>query len=112
MPLSSTEPHRSCTTPIGAISRNLPRARREGADDVRRGLLRFAFAGGLRPSNILPPPVLSVRESQLVPGRIFPGTRRVGEHDFKAGAVTDIDQLQVHWFDHWLTGKDTGLLSE
>jgi uncharacterized protein len=46
------------------------------------------------------------------PSTHFPWTRRVGEHDFKAGAVTDIDQLQVHWFDHWLTGKDTGLLSE
>ena len=27
-------------------------------------------------------------------------------------AVTDIDQLQVRWFDHWLKGKDTGLLTE
>jgi uncharacterized protein len=42
----------------------------------------------------------------------FPWTRWVGGHDFKAGAVTDIDQLQVRWFDHWLKGKDTGLLSE
>jgi uncharacterized protein len=42
----------------------------------------------------------------------FPWTRWVGGHDFKAGAVTDIDQLQVRWFDHWLKSKDTGLLSE
>jgi uncharacterized protein len=42
----------------------------------------------------------------------FPWTRRVGGHDFGADAVTDIDQLQVGWFDHWLKGKNTGLLAE
>jgi uncharacterized protein len=42
----------------------------------------------------------------------FPWTRWVGGHDFGAAAVTGIDQLQVRWFDHWLKGKDTGLLSE
>jgi uncharacterized protein len=42
----------------------------------------------------------------------FPWTRWVGGHDFKASAVTDIDQLQVRWFDHWLKGQDTGLLLE
>jgi uncharacterized protein len=42
----------------------------------------------------------------------FPWTRKVGGHDFGPHAVTDIDQLQVRWFDHWLKGKDTGLTSE
>jgi hypothetical protein len=42
----------------------------------------------------------------------FPWTRRVGGHDFGAAAVTDVDQLQVRWFDHWLKGNDTGLLAE
>ena len=42
----------------------------------------------------------------------FPWTRKVGGHDFGADAVTAIDQLQVRWFDHWLKGKDTGLLTE
>jgi uncharacterized protein len=42
----------------------------------------------------------------------FPWTRHVGGHDFGPQAVTDIDQLQVRWFDHWLKGKDTGLLSQ
>jgi uncharacterized protein len=30
----------------------------------------------------------------------FPWTRRVGGHDFGPLAVTDLDQLQVRWFDH------------
>jgi uncharacterized protein len=42
----------------------------------------------------------------------FPWTRRVGGHDFGPNAISDIDQLQVRWFDHWLKGEDTGLLSE
>ena len=42
----------------------------------------------------------------------FPWTRHVGGHDFGPQAVTDIDKLQVRWFDHWLKGKDTGLLSQ
>jgi len=42
----------------------------------------------------------------------FPWTRKVGGHDFGPHAVTDIDQLQVQWFDHWLKGKDGGLTTE
>jgi uncharacterized protein len=42
----------------------------------------------------------------------FPWTRKVGCHDFGPHAVTDIDQLQVRWFDHWLKGEETGLTSE
>jgi putative CocE/NonD family hydrolase len=42
----------------------------------------------------------------------FPWTRRVGAEDFGADAVTDIDRLQVQWFDHWLKERDTSLLSE
>lgn len=42
----------------------------------------------------------------------FPWDRRCGELDFGPAAVTRIDQLQVRWFDHWLKGRDTGLLAE
>ncbi len=34
----------------------------------------------------------------------FPWDRRVGDRDFGAEAVTDIDQQQVAWFDRWLKG--------
>ena len=42
----------------------------------------------------------------------FPWTRKIGGHDFGPHAVTDIDQQQVRWFDHWLKGEDTGVPSE
>jgi uncharacterized protein len=34
----------------------------------------------------------------------FPWGRRIGGQDFGPDAVTDIDRLQVRWFDHWLKG--------
>ncbi len=47
--------------------------------------------------------------SPLMPTRIvvgpwahFPWDRRVGDLDFGPDAVTDIDQQQIAWFDHWL----------
>jgi putative CocE/NonD family hydrolase len=42
----------------------------------------------------------------------FPWTRHVGGHDFGPKAITDIDQLQVRWFNHWLKGRDTGLMAQ
>jgi putative CocE/NonD family hydrolase len=42
----------------------------------------------------------------------FPWTRIVGGHDFGPSAVTNINQLQIRWFDRWLKGKDSGLMSE
>jgi putative CocE/NonD family hydrolase len=42
----------------------------------------------------------------------IPWGRQLGGLDFGAAAVTDIDRLQVRWFDHWLKGSDTGLLAE
>ena len=41
----------------------------------------------------------------------FPWGRQLGGLDFGAAAVTDIDRLQVRWFDHWLKGRDDGLLA-
>jgi putative CocE/NonD family hydrolase len=44
------------------------------------------------------------------------GTRRpqqrLGCLDFGEQALYDIDGLHLRWFDHWLRGRDTGLLDE
>ena len=42
----------------------------------------------------------------------FPWDRRVGAVDFGPGAASRMDELQIRWFDHWLKGRDTGLLRE
>jgi len=39
----------------------------------------------------------------------FPWGRRIGGQDFGPDAVTDIDRLQVRWFDHWLKGGSAPL---
>lgn len=42
----------------------------------------------------------------------LPWSRRVGAIDFGEAANSAIDRLQIRWFDHFLKGKDTGLLDE
>jgi uncharacterized protein len=42
----------------------------------------------------------------------LPWGRRVGAIDFGPAANSPIDRLQIRWFDHFLKGKDTGLLAE
>jgi putative CocE/NonD family hydrolase len=42
----------------------------------------------------------------------IPWSRRVGAVDFGSAAESAIDELQVRWFDHWLKGRDTGMLAE
>jgi len=42
----------------------------------------------------------------------IPWSRRVGALDFGPEAESTIDALQVRWFDHWLKGRDSGLLVE
>jgi putative CocE/NonD family hydrolase len=42
----------------------------------------------------------------------FPWTQRVAGHDFGPLAVTDIDRVQVRWFDHWLKGETRGSLCQ
>jgi uncharacterized protein len=37
---------------------------------------------------------------------------KVGALDFGPAAITEIDQLQLRWFDHWLKHIDTGLIDE
>lgn len=42
----------------------------------------------------------------------IPWGRQVGEIDFGPEAVSPIDRLQIRWFDQFLKGKATGLLTE
>lgn len=42
----------------------------------------------------------------------IPWSRKVGDVDFGPEADSDIDLLQLRWFDHWLKGIDTGVLAE
>ena len=42
----------------------------------------------------------------------LPWGRRVGALDYGAAAVSPCDRAQIRWFDHWLKGIDTGLLTE
>jgi putative CocE/NonD family hydrolase len=42
----------------------------------------------------------------------IPWSRTVGDVDFGEAADSDIDLLQLRWFDHWLKGIDTGVLRE
>jgi len=42
----------------------------------------------------------------------MPWGRRAGGVDFGPDAASDIDKVQIRWFDHWLKGHDTGLLDE
>ena len=38
--------------------------------------------------------------------------RRIGGFDFGLGALVDLPQLQLRWFDHWLKDMPTGIDSE
>lgn len=42
----------------------------------------------------------------------LPWGRRVGALDYGVAAVSPCDRAQIRWFDHWLKGIDTGLLTE
>ena len=42
----------------------------------------------------------------------LPWGRKLGAVDYGRSAQNPIDEIQVRWFDHWLKGKDTGLLKE
>jgi uncharacterized protein len=42
----------------------------------------------------------------------LPWGRKVGAIDYGLAANHTIDRLQIRWFDHFLKGKDTGLLDE
>lgn len=42
----------------------------------------------------------------------LPWGRKLGAVDYGVEAQNPIDEIQLRWFDHWLKGKDTGLLQE
>jgi putative CocE/NonD family hydrolase len=42
----------------------------------------------------------------------IPWARKVGDVDFGPAADSDMDLLQLRWFDHWLKGIDSGLRHE
>jgi uncharacterized protein len=42
----------------------------------------------------------------------LPWGQQAGAVDFGSAAQTPIDRLQLRWFDHFLKGRDTGLLAE
>lgn len=45
------------------------------------------------------------------PWQHMPWVQQVGELDFGAGAASQIDRLQVAWFDYWLKGIDQGVMA-
>jgi uncharacterized protein len=72
-------------------------------DTYMRGTLRFYKEMTTRSS----PQALWVG-----PWAHLPWGRKVGAIDYGLAANQAIDRLQVRWFDHFLKGKDTGLLDE
>ncbi len=42
----------------------------------------------------------------------LPWGRKLGAVDYGTQAQNPLDEIQIRWFDHWLKGKDTGLLQE
>ncbi len=45
------------------------------------------------------------------PWQHMPWVQQVGELDFGPGASSQIDRLQVAWFDYWLKGIDQGVMA-
>ncbi|MGK7899731.1 MAG: CocE/NonD family hydrolase [Xenococcus sp. (in: cyanobacteria)] len=48
----------------------------------------------------------------VAPWAHLPWGRKLGMVDYGVEAENCIDQIQIRWFDHWLKGKDTGLLEQ
>ena len=48
----------------------------------------------------------------VAPWAHLPWGRRLGVMDYGMEAQNFIDEIQIRWFDHWLKGKDTGMLTE
>ncbi len=42
----------------------------------------------------------------------LPWGRKVGAIDYGPDAASPVDELQIRWFDHFLKGKDTGILKQ
>lgn len=65
-------------------------------DPLLRGTLQGfrALRGGTAPQRLVIGPWVHI-----------PWSRHVGARDFGPEAASDIDRLQVAWFDHWLKGR-------
>ncbi len=48
----------------------------------------------------------------VAPWAHLPWGRKLGNRDYGAEAQNPIDELQLRWFDHFLKGKDTGILTK
>lgn len=48
----------------------------------------------------------------IAPWAHLPWGRKLGLVNYGLEAQNPIDEIQIRWFDHWLKGKDTGLLNE
>ena len=48
----------------------------------------------------------------VAPWAHLPWGRKLGIVDYGEEAENYIDEIQIRWFDHWLKGKDTGMLEE
>ncbi|WP_040897055.1 CocE/NonD family hydrolase [Xenococcus sp. PCC 7305] len=48
----------------------------------------------------------------VAPWAHLPWGSKLGMVDYGIEAQNYIDEIQIRWFDHWLKGKDTGLLAE
>ena len=48
----------------------------------------------------------------VAPWAHLPWGRKLGMIDYGVEAENYIDEIQIRWFDHWLKGKDTGMLEE
>jgi putative CocE/NonD family hydrolase len=55
------------------------------------------------------------RQSKLIIGpwpHKLSTSSHLGDVDFGAKSVVDLDALETRWFDHWLKGIDTGIMDE
>ncbi|MDJ0897575.1 MAG: CocE/NonD family hydrolase [Xenococcus sp. MO_188.B8] len=48
----------------------------------------------------------------VAPWAHLPWGRKLGMIDYGVEAENYIDEIQIRWFDHWLKGKDTGMLEK
>ncbi|HEY9771958.1 MAG TPA: CocE/NonD family hydrolase [Coleofasciculaceae cyanobacterium] len=73
-------------------------------DPYLRGTLNLyqaMIAQGKQPQHLL-----------VGPWAHLPWGRKLGAVDYGIQAQNPLDEIQIRWFDHWLKGKDTGLLQE
>ena len=71
----------------------------------------FSTFNGLRLNGATP----KARQSKLVVGpwpHRLSRSARLGDVDFGAGSLVDLDALELRWFDYWLRGIDNGIVEE